>query len=129
MFWKAIGRWKRWLLDEDKEPRRALRAAQPDVIVHYWDGSAPEGRCLRDINENGAYIYTPERWYPGTIIRIILQGYQRTVQEDGGTAPSASTCIAAQVVRHGPDGVAVEFSFPNKRERKIFQQFLAGILA
>jgi Flp pilus assembly protein TadG len=32
------------------------------------------------------------------------------------------------VVRHGPDGVAVQFSFPDEREREIFQKFLEAIL-
>jgi hypothetical protein len=78
-------------------PWRAPRSTKPEVLVHYWDGSAPEGRHLRDISESGAYIYTPERWYIGTIIRIILQGYQTVMLEDGTTAPTASTCIPREL--------------------------------
>jgi hypothetical protein len=126
---QALGRMKRWLLQETEEPRCAPRSTEPEIIVHYWDGSAPEGRHLRDISESGAYIYTPERWYPGTIIRIILQGYQTAVQEDGSIAPAASTCIPARVVRHGADGVAVEFAFRSEEEAEALRKFLASIPA
>jgi len=128
---RALGRMRQWLLQEKEEeaPWRAPRMAKPEIVVYYWDGSAPEGRHLRDVSESGAYIYTPERWYIGTIIRIILQGYPTVVREDGTTAPTASTCIPARVVRHGPDGVAVEFVFQNKEEAEIFRTFLAAIPA
>jgi Flp pilus assembly protein TadG len=129
MDWSSLGRMKRWLLQENEEPRRAPRNAQPEVVVYYWDGSAPEGRQLRDISQSGAYIYTPERWYPGTIIRIILQGYQTVTREDGTTAPQATTCIPARVIRQGADGVAVEFAFRDKKEEESLRNFLAAIPA
>jgi len=129
MFRGAIGKMKQWVLQENDEPRRAPRSTQPDVVVYYWDGSAPEGRHIRDISESGAYIYTPERWYIGTIIRIILQGYQTAVRQDGISAPAVSTCIPARVVRHGLDGVAVEFLFRDKEERQALRQFLTTIPA
>ncbi len=122
-------RVKQWLLREAPEPRFAPRYTQPDVIVYYWDGSAPEGRNLRDISQAGAYIYTPERWYPGTIVRIVLQGSLRAEQEDGTTAPTATTCVHARVVRHGPDGVGVEFAFRDKAESSEFRTFLAALPA
>jgi Flp pilus assembly protein TadG len=120
---------KEWLLQKDQEPRRAPRSTEPEVVVYYWDGSAPEGRHIRDISATGAYIYTPERWYPGTIIRIILQGYETLTRADGTTAPTASMCIPARVVREGSDGVAVEFAFRDKAEEGAFRTFLTGIPA
>src|ERR1700683_5670098 len=127
MHLNAIRGIKRWLLKENEEPRRAPRSINPEVVVYYWDGSAPEGRQLRDISENGAYIYTSERWYPGTIIRIILQGYQTRTRTDGTTGPAASTCVSARVVRHEDDGVAVEFIFSGKDEEQALREFLAVI--
>jgi Flp pilus assembly protein TadG len=125
---QTIGRIKRWLLhQDDSEMRRAARSSEPEVIVYYWDGSAPEGRRLRDISQSGAYIYTTERWYPGTIVRIILQGCKIAAREDGTTSPAASTCIPARVVRHGADGVAVEFAFRDKEEQESLRTFLARI--
>jgi Flp pilus assembly protein TadG len=127
---QAIGRIKKWLLQEnDEEPRRAPRSREPEVVVYYWDGSAPEGRRLRDISQSGAYIYTTERWYPGTIVRIILQGRQLAAREDGTTGPAASTCIPARVVRHGSDGVAVEFAFRDREEQESLRAFLAAVPA
>jgi len=126
----AIGKVKGWLFhQEPEEPRRALRSQEPEILVHYWDGSAPEGRHLRDISETGAYIYTKESWYPGTIVRLILQGYQKKSLEDGTTVPAASACVPARVVRQGVDGVAVEFAFRNKEEEETLRKFLAAIPA
>jgi Flp pilus assembly protein TadG len=129
MYRYAIDKMKRWLLQEPEEPRRAPRQMEPEVVVYYWDGSAPEGRHIRDISPSGAYICTPERWYLGTIVRIILQGYQTVLQKDGTTAPKASTCLSARVVRHGSDGVAVEFIFRDKVEAEQFQKFVGAIPA
>jgi Flp pilus assembly protein TadG len=129
MYRHAMGKMKRWLLQEPEEPRRTPRSTDPEVVVYYWDGSAPEGRRLRDISHSGAYIYTPERWYPGTIIRIILQGYRTVAREDGTTDPVASACVPARVVRHGADGVAVEFAFRDKQEEETLRTFLAAIPA
>jgi len=67
MFRSAMGRMKGWLLQEDEEPRRAPRSMQPEVVVYYWDGSAPEGRRIHDISQSGAYICTPDA---GTSVRL-----------------------------------------------------------
>ena len=132
MYRSAIGKLRGWLLpekEEDEEPRRAPRGLEPEVIVHYWDGSVPDARHVRDISDSGAYIYTPERWYLGTIIRILLQGYPKSIREDGTTVPTSSICIPARVVRHGTDGIAVEFIFQDEEEEQRFQKFLAAIPA
>ena len=104
MFRVAMGRMRGWLLQEDEEPRCAPRSMQPEVVVYYWDGSAPEGHRILDISQSGAYICMPERWYVGTIIRLVLQGLPVTVLPDGTTVPAVSTCVSACVVRHGSDG-------------------------
>jgi hypothetical protein len=127
VYLRTFGKMKQWLLQEDQERRRAPRRAKPELVVHYWDGSAPKGRHIRDVSESGAYIYSAERWYVGTIIRLILQGYQTAMRQDGTFAPMASTCVAARIVRHESDGLAVEFVFHNKREEQTLQTFLTGI--
>ena len=126
----AIGKFKEWLFGKGNEgigQPRSARTVEPEVLVHYWDGSAPGARQLRDLSHSGAYIYTSERWYPGTIIRIVLQGPRTTAHEDGTLAPVASICLTARVVRYGSDGVAVEFAFRNEEERASFGIFLAAI--
>ena len=126
---RVIDRFKDWIFEEEQEPRRATRRAVPDILVHYWDGSAPEGRLLRDISGTGAYILTTERWYPGTIVRIVLQGSKKTMQEDGTSVPHASACVPARVLRNEANGVAVEFVFEDLAAEKNFGQFLSGIQA
>jgi Flp pilus assembly protein TadG len=129
MFQRAIGKMREWLVPEKEDPRRAPRSIQPEIVVYYWDGSAPEGRRINDISPSGAYICTPERWYLGTIIRLILQRQPKAIREDGAAVPPASICVPARVVRHGSDGVAVEFVFRNRQEEEGFRTFLAAVPA
>jgi hypothetical protein len=129
MFGSTLNKIKRWIFEEGKEVRNAERFREPEIVVHYWDGSAPEGRTLRDISQTGAYLYTPERWYVGTIVRLILQGNAAAASKNGGAASEASICIRARVVRHGTDGVAVEFALRDKEEEETLREFLRKIPA
>jgi len=126
VFQRLIGKFSAWL-GSDPQPRRAPRAAEPSLMVYYWDGSVPEGRKIRDISISGAYVVTPERWYVGTIVRLVLQGYKTTPRSDGGIVPSRSTSIASRVVRHGTDGIGVEFIFSTPAERQALQEFLKAV--
>ena len=128
MFKGMMGNLSRWLENKPSpEKRRAARLADPSLLVYYWDGSVPEGRWIRDISSSGAYVVSPERWYVGTIVRLILQGYKTTPQPDGGIVPSRSTSVPSRVVRHGPDGIGVEFIFSTPDEQKTLQEFLSAI--
>ena len=129
MFQRAIGKMKGWLTPEEEDARRGPRIVHPEILVYYWDGSAPEGRRMHDISQSGAYICTPERWYVGTIIRLILQRKGTARREEGAADPTASICIPARVIRHGSDGVAVEFVFRNREEEASFHTFLAAMPA
>jgi hypothetical protein len=121
----GLSRWLDGAPSGDK--RRSQRLAEPSLLVYYWDGSVPEGRKIRDISHTGAYIVTPERWYVGTIVRLILQGYKTTPQPDGGIMPSHSTSIPSRVVRHGPDGIGVEFIFTSPEDERTLRDFLTTI--
>jgi len=127
MFQGAIGKMKEWLFQEHREPRSAPRSMEPEIVAYYWDGSVPEGRRIHDISQSGAYICTPERWYLGTIVRLVLQGRPREAPPDGATATRPSTCVPARIVRQGSDGVAVEFIFRDKEEQESLRTFLAAI--
>ena len=128
MFKGLMGNFSRWLEDNPSpDNRRAPRVTEPSLLVYYWDGSVPEGRKIRDISISGAYIVTPERWYVGTIVRLILQGYKTTPIANGGIIPSRSTSIPSRVVRHGPDGIGVEFMFSTPEEKKTLEEFLVTI--
>ena len=102
------------------------RMVQPEVVVHYWDGSAPEGRCLRDISQAGAYIYTTDRWYPGTIIRIVLQGHRTEIREERNDGPGSFRLHtrAGRPARHGRSRGGVCFS--RQRRAREIQKFFGG---
>jgi len=128
MFKRLMGGLSRWL---DNNPtsdnRRAIRLLEPSLLVYYWDGSVPEARKIRDISSSGAYIITPERWYIGTVVRLVLQGYKTASAPDGGIVPSQSTSIPCRVVRYGPDGLGVEFLFSTPEEHETLQGLIANI--
>jgi len=120
---------KRWLLQETEEPRRATRLASPELVVHYWGGTGAGYREIRDISESGAYIYTSEHWYPGTIIRVVFQTQRMNIADDGPREPEGTICINCRVVRHGDDGVALDFLYRSKEEQRDFQAFLKALPA
>lgn len=98
------------------ERRSAPRLVQTGVSAFYWDGSVPVAHQVRDISQSGAYLYTEERWFVGTALRLSLN------------LDILSITIWARVVRHGPDGVAVEF-IPAKREgRKELDRFINAVM-
>jgi hypothetical protein len=74
----------------------------PGLSAHFFTGGAPAGNEVRDISANGLYVFTNERWYPGTVIRMTLTDRQEP------TAVRAITLYAA-VVRVGDDGVGLRF--------------------
>lgn len=118
-----------WLTGPPSRPaesRGAPRIFEPDLVVYYWDGAVPAGHQLRDVSPTGAYLYTPERWYPGTIIRLLLQKDEPRVTGARAGGP-ASASIPARVVRHGSDGVAVEFLYRNPGDRQLLAELVAGI--
>jgi Flp pilus assembly protein TadG len=128
MLKRLMGGLSRWLdTEQPKDQRRAQRFAEPSCLVYYWDGSVPEGHKLRDISSSGAYILTSQRWYIGTIVRLILQGYKTASQAEGGVVPSRSTSIPSRVVRHGEDGLGVEFIFSSPEEKLALEEFLPTI--
>jgi hypothetical protein len=125
----SFNKMKRWLLQEDEEPRRAPRFPQPELVVHYWGGTAPGRREVRDISDSGAYIFTAEHWYPGTIIRVVFQTQRMNIVDDGGREAEGTICINCRVVRHGEDGVAVDFLYRSKEEQRDLQAFLKSLPA
>jgi Flp pilus assembly protein TadG len=128
VFKRMMATFSRWLENNpSSDKRRAPRVVEPALLVYYWDGSVPEGRRIRDISASGAYIVTPERWYIGTIVRLVLQGYKTTSKPDDGIVPSRSTSIPARVIRHGIDGIGVEFMFTNLDDQKALRDFLSTI--
>jgi hypothetical protein len=116
---------KNWLAksDDPAELRRAPRIPEPGVVVYYWDGATPSGRQLRDISLTGAYLYTAERWYPGTVVRLLIQPMVFS-PADADNPPPGSVSLQARIVWHGPDGMALEFLFQGPDDRKILKELI-----
>lgn len=126
MYRRALTKMSRWLEPREVEPRRAMRSEPKEMVVFCWNGAAPAAQVIRDISRSGAYIYTPDRWYVGTIMRLVIQ--RADIVIPGDVQPrTLSTCIPARVVRHGTDGLGVEFYFATKQNRVDFGTFLATV--
>ncbi|HEY7307214.1 MAG TPA: PilZ domain-containing protein [Bryobacteraceae bacterium] len=110
------------LLDFLKQPpspkKRAARYLNPGITAYYWDGGAPVGQPVKDISMAGAYLYTAERWYIGTIVTLTLE---RASEADG---PASTISVPSRVVRHGVDGVGVSFMLRGKEEGKALERFV-----
>ncbi|MGD0800548.1 MAG: PilZ domain-containing protein [Terracidiphilus sp.] len=94
-----------WSPDPRKAPdqRKSTRGPAPGLAAYYWTGAAPKAHIIRDISASGLYIVTEERWYPGTLILVTLQG------EDGEDSVENSISVHSRAVRWGNDGVGLQF--------------------
>lgn len=86
------------------ERRRAERRTMPGLVAFYWDGGIPAPRSVREISLTGMYLVTEERWYLGTIVRLVLQQMETTDAD-----ADRSITIQAKAVRWGKDGVGLLF--------------------
>lgn len=122
-------RLKEWLGKSNNDPselRRAPRVVEPGVVVYYWNGSATKSHRLRDVSMTGAYLYTDERWYPGTIVRLLIQEPGAEARGPDCSTERLSVTIPARVVWHGPDGMALEFIFRTPDDRRRLEQLIAA---
>jgi len=108
---KAKKGWLASLLSPDPpEPRKAQRESLPGLVAFFFTGGDPVPHGVRDISATGFYVFTEERWYPGTILRITL-----TDQRHAGGA--ISVMLYASVIRSGNDGVGLQFVFQDDARR------------
>jgi len=130
--WEELRRKLKLGLLHLQERRWVPRRHVPGLTSYYWDGDRPSPHGVRDISESGMYVYTRERWYPGT---LVLMRLEREECEEG--APEQSISVLSRVMRWGDDGVGLEFVFANQgkkppqladgAEKIEFQQFLAHL--
>jgi len=93
---------KRLLSTEPSDPRKASRTALSWLVAYFFTGGRPIAHAIRDISVTGMYVFTEERWYPGTVVRMTL-----TDKRDQTTERSFT--INAEVVRSAVDGVGFQF--------------------
>jgi hypothetical protein len=127
----------RWLFfdPEDSDRRRGSRLPAPSLVAYYWTGGAPKAYKLGNVSRSGLYVFTEERWLPGTRIVMTLQKESGELSES--TESEEITRVESEVVRWGEDGVAFQFvesGFVDlntgeivegrKFDREAFEQFL-----
>lgn len=114
-------------LQRFQDRRRAARIGEPAIAAFYWDGSIPLSHRVRDISRMGIYLYTAERWYPGTILRLTLDAEQTPAGEMAANTAVESITLWSKVVRHGPDGVGLEFLIIKPKDREKLVHLLDGV--
>jgi uncharacterized membrane protein (UPF0127 family) len=100
--YRAPKNWiERWW---SPDPRKAPRIPAPGLAAYFWNGTALEAHGIRDISSTGVYVVTEERWYPGTLVLMMLQ---RT--DVGEQVKEHSIAVKTRAVRWGRDGVGLQF--------------------
>ena len=100
---KARKNWFQRMFSKDpSQPRSAPRESLSWLVAYFFTGGSPVPQEVRDVSETGLYIFTNERWYVGTVVRLTLTDRRRP-------SPDRSIALNARVVRFENDGVGLEF--------------------
>jgi PilZ domain len=86
------------------EQRGSSRESINGLVAHFFTGGFPIPHEVHDISATGAYVYTQERWYPGTVVRV-------TLTDSRNSGSELSITLNSSVVRTGADGVGLQFLF------------------
>ncbi len=110
--------------------RSAPRMSDPALVVFYWNGAEPTPYRLRDISRTGAYMYTKDRWYLGTILQITIQiDSTETKASDVDASSTNSVTLWSKIVRSGEDGVGMAFLLLQRKRRESFLKLLGIVSA
>ncbi len=101
---------QRFLSPDPPEPRKAMRETLEGIAAYFFTGGESKAHGVRDISPTGFYVFTDERWYPGTIIRMTLTDQRQPTAE-------RSITVNASVVRWGNDGVGLQFILQDEKSR------------
>ena len=109
----APGPKKSWLARwwEPPDPRYSKRESLPGVVAYFFNGGPPAPNTIRDISLDGMFLYTSERWYLGTVIRVTLSDRRLPTAE-------RSIAVNAMAIRSDQDGVGLCFIFQEEKPRK-----------
>ncbi len=109
---KAPRSWLQRLLSPDPpEPRQAARESLQGLSAYFFTGGDSVAHGVRDISPTGFYVFTEERWYPGTIMRMTLTDRRQPTVE-------RSITVNATAVRWGNDGVGLQFVLKNGKDSR-----------
>jgi hypothetical protein len=107
----ARGWLQRLLSPEPPQPRKAQRESMPGLSAFFFTGGAPVAHGIRDISQTGMFVLTPERWYPGTMVRM-------TLTDSLDPASARSITLNTTVVRADDEGVGLRFVLRNPKDRR-----------
>lgn len=112
--------WQSWKKPEvPEDPRVAFRASLPNLVAYFFTGGLPTAHGVRNISSTGVYVFTDERWYLGTVIRLTLTDQREQTSE-------RSITVNAKVVRWGNDGVGLQFILRSKKDPPAAANDIAG---
>jgi uncharacterized protein len=107
---KASKGWlQRLFAKKPQDPRKEPRAAIKGLVAYFFTGGTPVPHDIRDISGKGLYVFTGERWYIGTVIRITLTDRHQPSRE-------RSLTVDARVIRWGHDGVGLRFQLRDVKD-------------
>ncbi len=112
--WKAApskGWLKRLISGEPADPRKAPRTALPWLVAYFFTGGRPVPHEIRDVSVTGAFVFTEDRWYPGTVVRM-------TLTDKRNPADERSFTINAEVIRAADDGVGFQFVLKDGKDSR-----------
>jgi hypothetical protein len=84
--------------------RRAERRAIPGLVAYFSLPSSPKGFGVKSISTEGFYVFTEERWPPGTSMMVSLQIINPVSQQ-----VEAMISVQSKVIWMGTDGVGFAF--------------------
>jgi len=112
--WKSEKPARSWLqrllAPEPSDPRQGTRQSVSGLVAYFFTGGAPVPHAVRDISATGIYVYTQERFYPGTMVRV-------TLTDSIEPAAERSITVNMSAVRAGDDGVGFRFVLQNPKNR------------
>jgi hypothetical protein len=94
-------------------PRKAPRKPSAGPAAYYWNGVPTAAHGIRDIGSSGTYLVTEEKWYPGTLVLMMLQ--RKDARQD---TEEHTVEVETRAVRWGHDGIGVQFMLPGPNNRR-----------
>jgi len=107
---------RKWLWNGER--RRSTRTPVDGVVAFYFSGGVSRAHLVREASLHGAVIETPEDWYPGTLIQLVVQ------RPSGNGHPDACVDLWGRVVRRNNAGICLEFIFKTLKERVRLRRLL-----
>jgi c-di-GMP-binding flagellar brake protein YcgR len=114
-------------LERMNDRRRAARIPEPMIIAYFWNGAEPVPHRLRDVSQTGAYMYTAERWYVGTILQLTLDADRPGDNKNRTQGAGETMTLWSKVIRHGSDGVGLEFLIVKRTRQNELERFLTHV--